>query len=55
MIQKRKTTPKENLLHTIARNVADIKDNMATKIVTKNNPQNFLIDRVYLKMIKIFQ
>jgi len=37
MIQKRKTTPKENLLHTIARNVADIKDNMATKMVTKND------------------
>ncbi len=31
MIQKRKTTPKEDLFHIIARNVADIKDNMATK------------------------
>ena len=31
MTQKRKTTPKENLLHIIARNVADIKSNMATK------------------------
>ncbi|OGN02243.1 MAG: hypothetical protein A2651_01235 [Candidatus Yanofskybacteria bacterium RIFCSPHIGHO2_01_FULL_42_12] len=31
MIQKRKTTPKENTLDIIARNVADIKDKMATK------------------------
>ncbi len=31
MPKNRKTTPKENLLNIIARNVADIKENMATK------------------------
>ncbi len=36
MIQKRKTTPKENLLNVIARNVAEIRETMATKDDIKN-------------------